>query len=160
MDVAQPHPIHMGRRVFLGALLAGVAGLALNIRKLPGLSFVASAFTVDGFEIYETSGIPNLTEADYRLSVGGLVRTPQTLTLADVLAMPRTRVVRDYHCVTGWSVPRVAWTGVQLTDFLAAVKPGPPADCVLLASSIDSYSASVDICRPYLPPGRLCRELS
>src|SRR5260370_8450599 len=143
MDVAQPHPIHMGRRVFLGALLAGVAGLALNIRKLPGLSFVASAFTVDGFEIYETSGIPNLTAADYRLSVGGLVRTPQTLTLADVLAMPRTRVVRDYHCVTGWSVPRVAWTGVKLSDFLATVNPDPSPGYILFASPPASHPHTV-----------------
>jgi DMSO/TMAO reductase YedYZ molybdopterin-dependent catalytic subunit len=144
----------------LGVLLAGVAGLALNIRRLPGLGFVASAFTVDGFEIYETSGIPNLTEADYRLSVGGLVRMPQTLTLADVLAMPRTRVVRDYHCVTGWSVPRVAWTGVKLSDFLATVNPDSSAGYVLFASADGSYTESVDMQQAHLPDVLLGYELN
>jgi DMSO/TMAO reductase YedYZ molybdopterin-dependent catalytic subunit len=151
LNSEQPHPVHVGRRVFVGAMLAGVAGLVINLRNLPGFHFVASAFTVNGFYIYTTSGIPALTAKNYRLKVDGLVAAPRTFTLADILAMPRTRVVRDYHCVTGWTVPKVAWTGVRMSDFLAVVNPRPRANYVLLASADGSYTESLDMQQAHLP---------
>jgi DMSO/TMAO reductase YedYZ molybdopterin-dependent catalytic subunit len=160
MDIMQPHPIHIGRRVFVGAMLAGAAGLAINLRKLPGFHVIASTFTVNGFYIYTTGGIPNLTERNYHLTVGGLVNSPLTFTLGDILAMPRTRVVRDYHCVTGWTVPGVAWTGVKLSDFLATVNPGPRANYVLLASADGEYTESLDMQQAHLPDVLLGYELN
>ncbi|MDB5077168.1 MAG: yedY 2 [Chloroflexi bacterium] len=145
MDPRQPQPLHVGRRVFVGAVLAGVAGLAINLRKLPGFHFIASTFTVNGFYIYTTGGIPRLTEKNYRLTVGGMVKTPLTFTLDDIRAMPRTRVVRDFHCVTGWTVPKVAWTGVKMSDFLTAVNPHPRAKYVLMASADGEYTESLDM---------------
>lgn len=160
MDMAPPQPLHIGRRVFIGAMLAGAAGLALNLRKWPGFHFVAAAFTVNGFYIYTTSGIPNLTQKNYRLKVGGLVNSPKSFTLADILAMPRTRIVRDYHCVTGWTVSNVAWTGVKVSDFLAAVGPRPSANYVLLASADGSYTESLDMAQAHLPDVLLGYELN
>jgi DMSO/TMAO reductase YedYZ molybdopterin-dependent catalytic subunit len=151
MDYAQPGPIHIGRRVFIGAMLAGAASLAINIRQWPGFHFVASAFTVNGFYIYTTSGIPSITAKNYRLKVDGLVSRRKTFTLADIHAMPRTRIVRDYHCVTGWTVPNVAWTGVRMSDFLATVAPRASANYVLLASADGSYTESLDMSQAHLP---------
>ena len=83
-----PQPIHVGRRVFLGAMAVGLAGLLVGGRRLPGLNLLASAFSVNGFQIYTTSGIPAITEKDYRLNVNGLVDNPRTFTLADLTSMP------------------------------------------------------------------------
>ena len=149
--IEQPRPIHVGRRVFLAALGAGALGLAIGARHLPGFSLLASAFSVNGFQIYTTSGVPQLTEKNYQLRVDGLVQNPGTFTLADLLAMPKTEVVKDYHCVTGWVVPQCHWEGVRLADFLAVVQPRAKAGYVLLASADGSYTESLSLDQAQLP---------
>ena len=80
--------------------------------------------------------------ATFRLSVGGHVNTPQSLDLADILAMPRVELAAVNQCSgnsRGFVEPRVAggewangamgnakWVGVRLRDVLdrAGVKPG------------------------------------
>jgi DMSO/TMAO reductase YedYZ molybdopterin-dependent catalytic subunit len=34
--------------------------------------------------------------------------------------MPMTKVVSDFHCVTGWSVRNVEWEGMPLKHFAKA----------------------------------------
>jgi DMSO/TMAO reductase YedYZ molybdopterin-dependent catalytic subunit len=150
-SLEKPRPTHVGRRIFLGAMAAGLAGLVIGGRRLPGINLLASAFSVDGFQIYTTSGIPQLTEKNYRLQVGGLVDNPTTYTLADLLAMPRTSIVKDYHCVTGWVVPKCRWEGVKLSDFLATVSPKSGAKYVLLSSADGSYTESLSLDQAHLP---------
>jgi DMSO/TMAO reductase YedYZ molybdopterin-dependent catalytic subunit len=75
----------------------------------------------DRFRIYTiTDSFPSIPASQYRLRVSGLVDRPTTFTLADLQAMPRTRLVKDFQCVTGWRVPDVHWEGVLLSDVLAA----------------------------------------
>jgi DMSO/TMAO reductase YedYZ molybdopterin-dependent catalytic subunit len=150
-SLEKPRPVHVGRRVFLGAMAAGLVGLVIGGRRLPGINLLASAFSVNGFQIYTTSGIPQLTEKNYRLQVGGLVDNPTTYTLADLLAMPRTRIVKDYHCVTGWVVSKCRWEGVKLSDFLATVSPKATAKYILLASADGSYTESLSLDQAHLP---------
>jgi DMSO/TMAO reductase YedYZ molybdopterin-dependent catalytic subunit len=65
-----------------------------------------------------TDGFPSESDSQYRLRVDGLVNNPMTLTIAELQAMPATRLVKDFQCVTGWRVPGVHWVGVQLADVL------------------------------------------
>ena len=84
----------------------------------------------DTFRIYTvTDGLPQVAPADYRLKVSGLIDTPMVLTLDDLEALPRTTLVRDFQCVTGWRVPNVRWDGVLLSDLLdrAGVRAGAKA---------------------------------
>jgi len=135
-------PIRMGRRVFLAAMAVGA----------PGLSLIATAFTENGFQIYTTSGVPILSPTAFHLRIDGLVRRPQTLSLAQLLALPSVRLVRDYHCVTGWSVPGVAWTGIRLRDLLALAGPTTSAASFVLFHSADgSYSESLSLEQANLP---------
>lgn len=147
----RPRPIHVGRRVFLGAMGAGLVGLFLGVRRVPGLNLLASAFSVNGFQVYTTSGIPTLEAHSYALKVDGLVEQPVSYSLADILAMPSTRQVKDYHCVTGWTVPNVAWTGVRLSEFLARVNPHSSAKYVLFTSADGSYTESLSLDQANLP---------
>lgn len=84
----------------------------------------------DNFQIYSVTGsFPAIAEQAYRLRVSGLVRRPLELRLADLQSLPQTRMVRTFHCVTGWQVPGVAWEGVRLSQLLdlAGVAPGAAA---------------------------------
>jgi len=150
-EIQQPQPVHVGRRVFLGSMGVGLVGLLIGIRQVPGLSLLSSAFSVGGFQIYTTSGIPDLTPGGYKLQVDGHVESPQSFTLADLLGMQSVRQVKDYHCVTGWTVANVAWTGVRLSDFLAMVKPTSKAKYVLLSSADGSYTESLTMEQARLP---------
>ncbi len=83
-----------------------------------------------GFRIYSVTGsLPHRTDAEYRLTLDGMVDRPLTLTLADLQAMPPNRLTKDFQCVTGWRVAGVHWTGVALSTLLeqAGVQPGGAA---------------------------------
>jgi DMSO/TMAO reductase YedYZ molybdopterin-dependent catalytic subunit len=59
---------------------------------------------------------------DYRLTVTGMVDAPQSLTLADLTALPgRTQITR-HDCVEGWSCI-AKWQGAPLGSVLNLAKP-------------------------------------
>lgn len=137
--------VHVGRRVFLGMLGLGALGVALGTKVQGAVSNVVGSGLGgllpggDHFRIYTITGtLPKIAPADYRLQISGLVERPMTLTLADLESMPRTTMVRDFQCVTGWRVPSVHWQGVRLSRILdaAGVQPGA------VALSFDSYDGS------------------
>ena len=124
-----PQGTPVGRRVILGMLGLGAAGILwgakvqstlervlrpITLRDRTGLtSFLPTA---GRFRIYSVTGsLPSETEAEYRLTVDGLVDTPMTLTLPELRALPQTDLVRDFQCVTGWRVPGVPWQGVAVS---------------------------------------------
>ena len=55
--------------------------------------------------------------AGYRLAVDGLVEAPQSLSLADLRAMPSRTQITRHDCVEGWSAIG-KWTGVPLKAVL------------------------------------------
>ncbi|MBS0563741.1 MAG: molybdopterin-binding protein [Proteobacteria bacterium] len=62
--------------------------------------------------------------AGYRLAVKGLVERPQSLSLADLRAMPSRTQITRHDCVEGWSCI-AKWTGVPLA--LVLDRAGPQA---------------------------------
>jgi DMSO/TMAO reductase YedYZ molybdopterin-dependent catalytic subunit len=149
----------IGRRVVLGMLGFGVAGVLGGARVQDALNRVLNPLeaadptgltqlipAAGGFRIYSVTGsLPSSSPADYRLTVGGMVNRPLTLTLADLQSMTPTRLVKDFQCVTGWRVPAVHWTGVRLSELLdeAGVQPGGVA---LRFESFDNeYTESLTI---------------
>jgi len=137
--------VAVGRRVFLGMAALGALGIAFGagVQRVVGdaLGSGLGGLLPGGnrFRIYTITGsYPAITESAYRLRVSGLVERPVALTLADLEAMPRTKLVKDFQCVTGWRVPGVHWEGVQLAHILdaAGVKPGA------FALAFDSYDGA------------------
>jgi DMSO/TMAO reductase YedYZ molybdopterin-dependent catalytic subunit len=59
---------------------------------------------------------------DYRLSVTGLVDTPQSLSLAELTALPSRTQITRHDCVEGWSCI-AKWQGVPLGTVLTQAKP-------------------------------------
>src|SRR5207253_1886558 len=80
----------------------------------------------DGWRIYTVaSTMPRFDPATWRLRISGLVDQPHELTYAELLRLPRTEQVADFHCVTGWTVRKVRWAGVRFDDLLAAARLAP-----------------------------------
>jgi DMSO/TMAO reductase YedYZ molybdopterin-dependent catalytic subunit len=141
---AEP-PIAVGRRVFVGLVALGAAGVVFGskaqtvIGNAIGTGLGGLLPGGDHFRIYSIVGTnPVISRSQYRLELTGLIEKPQTFTLADLEAMPRTSFVKDFHCVTGWTVPGVHWEGVKLSDLLDMA--GVKKEAVAL--SFESYDGA------------------
>ncbi|MFP5377651.1 MAG: molybdopterin-dependent oxidoreductase, partial [Acidimicrobiia bacterium] len=149
----------VGRRVVLGMLGLGAAGIvwgsrladAFNRALAPIAAMDRTGLTgllpaAGRFRIYSVVGfLPRREPADYRLRVTGLVERPLELTLADLVAMRPTRLVRDFQCVTGWRVPDVAWTGVAVSDLLDAAGVAPAGRALAFRSFDGVYAESLTL---------------
>jgi DMSO/TMAO reductase YedYZ molybdopterin-dependent catalytic subunit len=99
-----------------------------------------------GWRYYSvTARQPDISTAEYRLRVDGLVDRPSTFTWDDLQQLPQTRWTRDFQCVTGWRVDDVAWQGVQLRDLLDVVGVAPGAQALRLYSHDGVYTESLTI---------------
>ncbi|WP_433855592.1 molybdopterin-dependent oxidoreductase [Streptomyces kronopolitis] len=149
----------VGRRVVLGMLAAGAAGVAAApflqraydetlgaaAQKDPtGLSGLLPAG--GGFRYYSVTGsVPEKDARSYRLTVDGLVRHRTRYHLDDLRRMPQTRLVRDVQCVTGWRVPGTPFEGVRLSALLDAAGVRPEARAVRFTSFDGTYSESLTL---------------
>ncbi len=80
----------------------------------------------------------------WALAVGGLVRRPMTLSIDDLVRLPRTRVRVRHHCVEGWSAV-AGWDGVRLSEVARLVEPDPRARFVEFRSFEPRYYSSWDL---------------
>jgi DMSO/TMAO reductase YedYZ molybdopterin-dependent catalytic subunit len=85
---------------------------------------------------------PRIDKTTFFLTVDGEVNNPVRLTWSEVLQLPRTVSVSDFHCVEGWSVLDCRWEGVRFTDLEKLVKPKPTAQAATFECA-DSYTTSL-----------------
>ena len=155
----------IGRAGFLGLVGLGVAGLffardatGLLDRAVP--KSVSGIVPTSGWRIYTIGdSMPNIDPATYRLTVGGLVDRPTSFSLADLRSMPRADQVSDFHCVTGWSVSDVRWTGVRISDLLDAVAPRKGAGALQFVSAETPYDDSLTLDQALLPDVLLAYDM-
>lgn len=147
----------VGRRVVLGVVgfgvLATVLGRRLSDAEQAVLGVLGPRDPIGltqlipagaGFRFYSVTGsIPR--QDPVVVTVGGLVRRGRAFSLAELGALPQTRLVRDFQCVTGWRVPAVAWAGVALPDLLDLVGVLPRATAVRFTSYDGAYSESLTL---------------
>ena len=148
----------VGRRVFLGLLGLGAVGVVTGAAVQGWLeravgpivgrdpTGLGALLPVGRFRFYTVTGdFPDRSRADYRLRVDGLVERPLDLSFADLTAMRRAEVTRDFQCVTGWRVTDVRWAGVRLRDLLAEAGPLADADAVRFVSFDGAYTESLTL---------------
>ena len=137
-----------GRGVFLATVAGGLSSLVwgkavwshVSAAVSPIASAVAPFLPTGGWRIYTVSGsMPRFDRATWRLKVGGLVEQPVSLSYDDLLSLPRASQISTFHCVTGWTVNNVHWTGVRLTDLLDRVKPLPKGGALQFVSAENPY---------------------
>jgi DMSO/TMAO reductase YedYZ molybdopterin-dependent catalytic subunit len=138
-----PAPRRYGRGVFLATVAGGLTSLFWGKAAWdhvtgfvsPVASAVAPILPTGGWRIYTISGhMPAFDPATWRLTIGGQVEQPASLTYAQLKALPRVEQVSNFHCVTGWSVDNVRWAGVRLHDVLAQAKPLPAGHALRFTS--------------------------
>jgi DMSO/TMAO reductase YedYZ molybdopterin-dependent catalytic subunit len=148
----------VGRRVFLGLLGLGAAGVVFGARAQDVLERTAgpllakdgtglsSLLPVGRFRIYTVTGsMPSRSKAEYRLRVRGLVDRALDLTYDELLAIEPTHLTRDFQCVTGWRVNDVRWTGVRLWDVVERAGLDPRARAVRFTSFDGAYTESLTL---------------
>ncbi|MFJ4632012.1 molybdopterin-dependent oxidoreductase [Streptomyces sp. NPDC088847] len=148
-----------GRRVLLGTLGLGALGVITAPALQKGMEGFLGAMSGEdptgltgllpnggGFRYYSVTGsVPNKNAETYRLTVDGLVDRPTTYTLADLRALPQTRLVKDVQCVTGWRVPGTPFEGVRLSRLLDAAGVRATAGAVRFTCFDGAYSESLTI---------------
>jgi len=151
----------LGRREFIGA---GVAGLVTGcgwdggteLRPLMGAAsrlndrvsallfsesrlapkYAASERSTSFPSYFISSMLPTLEDpAAWRLEVGGLVRTPLSLSIAGIMELGRLTYTVKHHCVEGWSAI-ATWSGTSLRA-VAEVAGVQPAAAYVRFDSFD-----------------------
>lgn len=106
---------------------------------------LSPVFKANGTQLPETDEYKRLMDgqfADWRLIVDGRVRTPLSLSLADLKAMPARTQITRHDCVEGWSAIG-KWTGVQLGAVLEKAGLAPGARYAVFHCA-DDYEQTLD----------------
>lgn len=110
-------------------LFAGDHALAQEFTKADiAPSFRANGTLDPGTAEYRAHAQNNF--ADWRVTVGGLVEHPLSLSIAQLRKMPSRTQITRHDCVEGWSCIG-EWTGVQMSQILALAEPKQNAKYVV-----------------------------
>jgi DMSO/TMAO reductase YedYZ molybdopterin-dependent catalytic subunit len=107
---------------------------------------ISRVFKANGTKDPGTDEYKALADAGFgtwRLSIDGLVERPQTLSLADLRALPSRTQITRHDCVEGWSAIG-KWTGAQLGPILQTVGLKPNARFAVLHCA-DNYGGGEDM---------------
>ena len=80
----------------------------------------------------------------WRLELSGAVRRPLSLTLDDLMKLPRITQKVDHFCVEGWNA-RATWSGVRVSDLARAAEATDDAQYVDFTSFDEDYHESWDM---------------
>jgi DMSO/TMAO reductase YedYZ molybdopterin-dependent catalytic subunit len=87
-------------------------------------------------------GTQNINQANYTLTIDGLVDHPITLSYADLEALPQVSELGTLECVEGWSYT-AKWTGPSLSAILASagVQTGAVIAIFYTADDSDGFTS-------------------
>lgn len=95
------------------------------------------------FPAYKIADGFSLPPDDWALEVSGMVKSPRTFTLEELMKLPRTDMRVRHHCVEGWSAVS-DWHGVQLSELARVVGVDPQCGFVEFNSfEADAEDASL-----------------
>lgn len=149
----------VGRRIVLGLLAMGAAGILGGSRLQNGLERVLAPVEEHdptglvallplgaAFRYYSVTGsVPAPSATSYRLTVSGLVTRRASYMLQDLQAMPQISLVEDFQCVTGRQVLDVPWSGIALSRLLDLAEPTAAATAVRFRSFDGTYTESLTL---------------
>ncbi|MEL7446715.1 MAG: molybdopterin-dependent oxidoreductase [Pseudomonadota bacterium] len=101
--------------------------------------------------------------ANWRLTIGGLVENPMSLTMDNLRALPQRTQITRHDCVEGWSAIG-EWTGPQLSVLLDEAKVQPEANFIVFYCADNLYGhdyyESVDMVDAYHPQTIIAHQLN
>jgi DMSO/TMAO reductase YedYZ molybdopterin-dependent catalytic subunit len=87
---------------------------------------------------------PDVTAANWRLEVGGLVDFPLVWNWQKFIGHAQEEFLSDIHCVTAWSRYDNRWKGMSTRALLDLVKPRKEAKFVV-QHGLDGYTTNVPL---------------
>lgn len=105
--------------------------------RLPAGQYLTKKWPVLSYE-----RTPKSLPSNWRLKITGQVENPFELNWEEFLALPRTVLTADFHCVTTWSRYDNAWEGVHIKEILQRARPLPTAKYVT-AHSWTGYTTNM-----------------
>jgi DMSO/TMAO reductase YedYZ molybdopterin-dependent catalytic subunit len=91
----------------------------------------AGQHAVTNWPVLDLGEHPDLSPAEWKLDVGGLVEHPFTVTWNQFMELPQVDDISDFHCVTTWSRFDNHWRGVRFRTIAELAVPQPEAAFVL-----------------------------
>jgi DMSO/TMAO reductase YedYZ molybdopterin-dependent catalytic subunit len=88
--------------------------------------------------------------ADWKLVIDGMVSKPQSLSVADIKALPPNSHITELSCEEGWTYI-AEWTGARLSHLLAAAGVLPEARYAVYFSIEKDWWDSVDMAEALHP---------
>jgi DMSO/TMAO reductase YedYZ molybdopterin-dependent catalytic subunit len=91
-----------------------------------------------------TRSNPRIDVKTYTLEISGEVEKPLKLTWEEVIKLPKSYSVSDFHCVEGWSVLDCKWEGIRFSHIIELAKPKETAKYVTFECA-DGYTTSLSL---------------
>lgn len=132
-------------RLFRGGHLAPTFG---DSEVTPFEKFPINDYDVDD---------PGVDQANWSLTVSGLVQKPGDYRLIQIQSLPRFRQNTRHVCVEGWDVVG-RFGGARLSDFLATIGADTSARFITV-SCADDYYETLDMATAMHPQTLLCYEM-
>ncbi|MBB6735180.1 sulfite oxidase-like oxidoreductase [Cohnella zeiphila] len=98
----------------------------------------------DRFPILHEGDVPRYDMKEWSLRSFGEVEEERSFTYDELMALPRTRISCDIHCVTRWSKLDTVWEGIRFRDLLPLLKVKPEAKYVMVHADPD-YETNVPL---------------
>ena len=86
----------------------------------------------DKFPVLSYGPTPRFDRAEWDFRVVGLVEPQLRFNYGEFRALPQSRQVSDFHCVTTWSRFDNAWEGVKVRDLMRLVTLAPQVRFVIV----------------------------
>jgi len=96
------------------------------------------------FPVLTYGPTPHFDPRTWDFKVVGLVEKPLQFSYEQFRALPQSREVADFHCVTTWSKLGVSFRGISVDTVLAAARPLASATHVM-ATSHTGYTTNLPL---------------
>lgn len=87
---------------------------------------------VENWPVLHEGAVPRVDLKTWSFRVWGEVEEELTLDWQEFMALPKTTVSADVHCVTGWSMMDNTWEGVAFRELMKHIRPKPQAHHVMV----------------------------
>jgi DMSO/TMAO reductase YedYZ molybdopterin-dependent catalytic subunit len=99
---------------------------------------------VEGSPVRTQGAVPRIDLNAWTFRVWGEVEEELTLGWQEFMALPKTTVSTDAHCVEGWSIADNTWEGVAFREVMKRIRPKPDARYVMV-HSYGGYTTNVSL---------------
>ena len=111
-----------------------------------------------GFRVMWYNPCPPIDKDSYRLEIGGMVESPQRITVDRMRDYPHVEQSTRLKCVQCWSA-RTTWGGFRFSELLEDVKPLPGAKAIRIDCA-DKWYEYMSLDEMSAPGIMMCLEMA